>query len=457
MFFTHKYQRAQDLQSQLPPITLTRISPQERRKKIIIVFAVVVCFATLFIVSGVILLTQGQSFSRDLCPGSGTPVNYNAGQQTARGRHYSPLGKGITIDLSFGSLDFTVAKSIDIAWDIIVGRGGQLLLLWIAHKVYVATLDHVTETSAVGYDFYLALAFDIGPWAMVLAIRNQILATRKHVIKVLFILYSVAYIAMFPTLMSAMTGYTNYTSPYIVFEDQSMIPLEDFMGSAERYGDTLVLNGTWYPLDYDMTNCLDHPSGHYSYGFSKLVWKLVCGLHLYWVLGMFFLWLDACLHSQLYQAGHRIGKIRAILDVAESLKEDLGPDTCAYTGAQLKKELQKRNPRLTYYQTRKGIPLQIGLSSQSRGGPIDLDAARGCLFGKQPEIMKHAIWDRDTASEFGGSPALTRDAQFGRMGGSDFGSPALTRDAEFGRLDNFETVDTGDEDPREGDLSYSRQ
>jgi hypothetical protein len=36
-----------------------------------------------------------------------------------------------TPNLSFGGMTFTQVKVIDIAWDLCVGHGGQMLLAWV--------------------------------------------------------------------------------------------------------------------------------------------------------------------------------------------------------------------------------------------------------------------------------------------------------------------------------------
>lgn len=44
---------------------------------------------------------------------------------------------------------FWEAKSINVVWDLCVGRGGQLTMFWIAGKVYIAVLDRVLESRLI--------------------------------------------------------------------------------------------------------------------------------------------------------------------------------------------------------------------------------------------------------------------------------------------------------------------
>lgn len=369
--FHHGYQPMGEDHYQLPPRELERMSKVQRRTISGIMFIWGVAFAGVYLLPGLFLL-HAKDLSRDLCPGP-------------------QVAQGIAVDYSLGDFSFTAAKSIDIAWDITVGRGGQVILLWIARKVYVATLNYVMERSTVTYDFYVAIAFDAKPWDTILALTNHIRSTRRYLVKTAFIFYSVLYIALFPTLVAAMTGYANFTSPYVVFGDESMIPYDEFIRRQQilknETGIYSFYNGTTYPSDFQLTACFDHPSGRYSYGFSTLIWKIICGLHMVWIFGMYNLWLDAIRKSQLCQAGCRVGKYRAIIDIGEALKEDLGPNTCAYSGDELRAALVFNNTRFGYYQTRKVTPVHIGVSSPENRElyPIDLDAAKGELFGRQDD------------------------------------------------------------------------
>ncbi|CBX98759.1 hypothetical protein LEMA_P079980.1 [Plenodomus lingam JN3] len=41
-----------------------------------------------------------------------------------------------TPNLSFGTFTFTQVKVVDVAWDLIIGRGGQMLLAWVNYRVF---------------------------------------------------------------------------------------------------------------------------------------------------------------------------------------------------------------------------------------------------------------------------------------------------------------------------------
>lgn len=50
------------------------------------------------------------------------------------------------------------------------------------------------------------------------------------------------------------------------------------------------------------------------------------GFNSVWLIGMFFLWLDAERNSKLIRRGRRVGKWRAILDLAAAVEEELDWD-----------------------------------------------------------------------------------------------------------------------------------
>jgi hypothetical protein len=84
----------------------------------------------------------------------------------------TPLGGSglLDITLGFGSFDFQVAKGIDIGWDLVVGRGGQILLALIWYRVCSSLMLHIMETQTVSFYTYTAIGFDRGPlffmWAL---------------------------------------------------------------------------------------------------------------------------------------------------------------------------------------------------------------------------------------------------------------------------------------------------
>jgi hypothetical protein len=59
---------------------------------------------------------------------------------------------------------------------------------------------------------------------------------------------------------------------------------------------------------------------------------------------MFGLYVDARKHDILWKMGRRLGLYRDILDVADGIQEELGPDTCGYSNMELSREVDKLDP-----------------------------------------------------------------------------------------------------------------
>ncbi|KAI4906904.1 hypothetical protein J4E90_010107 [Alternaria incomplexa] len=137
-----------------------------------------------------------------------------------------------TPNLSFGALTFTQVKVIDVAWDLIIGRGGQLLLAWVNYRVFNEWLVYHMEMHHTSYKLYAAVAFETTTMATLGVLGKEFLAygacTWKRLFRWLAIfsmLLSTLYVIAFPTLMAAMTGYITTYQPYI----------EDFDGNLMEW------------------------------------------------------------------------------------------------------------------------------------------------------------------------------------------------------------------------------
>jgi hypothetical protein len=127
-----------------------------------------------------------------------------------------------TPSLSFGAFTFIEVKIIDIAWDLIIGSGGQLLLAWVNYRVFNEWIVYHREMLLTSYKLYTALAFETTTMSILSVLGKEFLAFAKGTWKLFFrrlailsMLLSNLYILSFPTLMAAMTGYITTYQPYI--------------------------------------------------------------------------------------------------------------------------------------------------------------------------------------------------------------------------------------------------
>ncbi|KAF2014836.1 hypothetical protein BU24DRAFT_423750 [Aaosphaeria arxii CBS 175.79] len=147
-----------------------------------------------------------------------------------------------TPNLSFGSMTFTQVKVIDIAWDLIVGRGGQLLLAWVNYRVFNEWLLFHLERHLTSYKLYTAVAFETTTISTLGVLGKEFLAFGQPTwlrffrwLALLSMILSTFYVLSFPTLMAAMTGYITTDSAYIESYSKDLIELHSVLDLPVYY------------------------------------------------------------------------------------------------------------------------------------------------------------------------------------------------------------------------------
>lgn len=135
-----------------------------------------------------------------------------------------------TPNLSFGAFTFTEVKVIDIAWDLIVGRGGQILLAWVNYRVFNEWLVYHMEMHLTSYKMYAAVAFETTTMGTLGVLGKEFLAFGKGTWKRFFrwlamlsMFISTLYVLSFPTLLAALTGYITTNEPYVENYEKNLI------------------------------------------------------------------------------------------------------------------------------------------------------------------------------------------------------------------------------------------
>jgi hypothetical protein len=120
--------------------------------------------------------------------------------------------------------------NVVLAWDLIIGRGGQLLLAWANYRVFNEWLVYHMEMHHTSYKLYAAVAFETTTMATLGVLGKEFLAfgagTWKRLFRwlaILSMLLSTLYVISFPTLMAAMTGYITTYKPYIEDYDGNLM------------------------------------------------------------------------------------------------------------------------------------------------------------------------------------------------------------------------------------------
>jgi hypothetical protein len=127
-----------------------------------------------------------------------------------------------TPNLSFGAMSFTQVKVIDIAWDLLVGRGGQLALAWVNWRVFNEWVVWHCEQHFTSWKMYAAVAFETTTLGTLGVLLKECISYGKGTWKRFFrwlalvsMFLSTLYVLSFPTLMAAMTGYIAKSEPYV--------------------------------------------------------------------------------------------------------------------------------------------------------------------------------------------------------------------------------------------------
>ncbi|OTA56503.1 hypothetical protein K449DRAFT_306300, partial [Hypoxylon sp. EC38] len=139
------------------------------------------------------------------------------------------------INLGFGNLTFTQAKVIDISWDIIIGRLGQILMAFISWRAFA---DYVTTSmglAPVTYTTYFTMFLESEPsFFSTFRVVRAFISERglKSRVSIIFIVWSMLFLIRWPTLASAMTGYTTLNKAFVPDNNGNYIPFSDFQPIA---------------------------------------------------------------------------------------------------------------------------------------------------------------------------------------------------------------------------------
>jgi hypothetical protein len=128
------------------------------------------------------------------------------------------------------------AKSIDVAWDLLVGRGGQLIAAIMAFSVIRRSLMLCMEKQAVPIPLAFNVYFRSATYGLLGAIFQNLAIPYWHeekhnkrvsLSRLLGWLYLTVYVLVIPTLISAMTGYQTTAKVYFDSYTQDQYSIVD--------------------------------------------------------------------------------------------------------------------------------------------------------------------------------------------------------------------------------------
>lgn len=138
------------------------------------------------------------------------------------------------INIRTPPMTFTQAKVIDLACDLVAGRGGQAVLAWIAYRVYTNALIRVTEKGQIRYDLFAAVTIMPNAAQTLAKTTISIPSTRRLWAKftLLWMAMSMLYLLVYPTIISAATTPVAATIKSIKLEGTGTAPILQFLATA---------------------------------------------------------------------------------------------------------------------------------------------------------------------------------------------------------------------------------
>lgn len=132
------------------------------------------------------------------------------------------------LDTTFGRLTFSQAKVTDVAWDLFVGRGVQLLAWWASYIVFTDALLRVIERHPTSYQTFARICLEGPCMASMWALMKDLGRTKSKRTWLLYfyMVISVLYTLCVPLFLGAMTGYINNTVAWVDIDNSNnLIPV----------------------------------------------------------------------------------------------------------------------------------------------------------------------------------------------------------------------------------------
>ena len=121
------------------------------------------------------------------------------------------------LDSTYGKFSFAGVKTIDVVWDILVGRGVQIMAWWVTYVVFSDALLRVIERHATSFEVFQRIALEGASLHSLWTLFKELWTVRSKRTKALFcyMLLTTSYVLCIPMFIGAMTGYDSKTSAWI--------------------------------------------------------------------------------------------------------------------------------------------------------------------------------------------------------------------------------------------------
>ncbi|KAF2446473.1 hypothetical protein P171DRAFT_356776, partial [Karstenula rhodostoma CBS 690.94] len=143
------------------------------------------------------------------------------------------------LDWTFGQFSFSRVKTIDVAWDILVGRGVQMIFWAISYRVFSDALLRLMERHPASFETFKSISLE-GPglgssWILL----KQLFRNRGARTWFLFFYMLLAsfYVLSIPPLLGAMSGYDSTAIAWVAIgNDNTIVPSSQIKASYVVYG-----------------------------------------------------------------------------------------------------------------------------------------------------------------------------------------------------------------------------
>lgn len=164
------------------------------------------------------------------------------------------------INLPYGTMTFGQAKAVDLAWDWIVGRGGQALLTFLSYRVFTDALMRAAETHYIPYETFTSLALFSTKIDALWQLTKGLLRVPAWRVRLMmtWLIISTAYLASFPSLIEIMSGYEAFTTTQLNLPNNTTVT--NLRSFAQNF--SITYNNTYYDYIFPITtiNFQGHPT-----------------------------------------------------------------------------------------------------------------------------------------------------------------------------------------------------
>lgn len=135
------------------------------------------------------------------------------------------------IRIFWGPFAFSTVKTMDIFWNLLVGRGGQFIAGFFTLRTLTAWLIQTMTSCPVPHDMFMESVFSRGSslsalWQFTRPKAGS-LVWRRHKFQLVTFALCIAYVLSLPTLNSAATGYMAQSEVYLREHDGTLERLDE--------------------------------------------------------------------------------------------------------------------------------------------------------------------------------------------------------------------------------------